>query len=87
MTKDHDAGSPKFCYTVRDVLDTMTQEQKNTLYYYMSMALKERVKIKSPCASIESFDDNQKKVFYYLVGCALEKELDSDILEIVKGDN
>lgn len=87
MAKDSDAGSPKFCYTVRDVLDTMTQEQKNTLYYYMSMALKGKVKIKSPCASIESFDDNQQKVFYYLVGCALEKELDSDILEIVKGDN
>lgn len=73
--------------TVKEVLDTMTQEQKNTLYYYVGMALKEKVKIKSPCADIESFDDNQQKVFYYLVGCALEKELDSDTLEIVKGDN
>lgn len=73
--------------TVKDILDTMTQEQKNTLYYYVGMALKEKVKIKTPCAAIESFDENQKKVFYYLVGCALEKELDSDTLEIVKGDN
>lgn len=87
MAKDPNAGSPKFCYTVRDVLDTMTQEQKNTLCYYIGMALKEKIKIKYPCASIESFDDNQKKVFYYLVGCALEKELDLGTLEIIKGDN
>ena len=73
--------------TVKDILDTMTQEQKNTLYYYVGIALKEKVKFKYPCAGIESFDKNQKKVFYYLVGCALEKELDSEILEIVKGDN
>ena len=73
--------------TVKDILDTMTQEQKNTLYYYIGKALRERVMIKSPCAAIDSFDDNQKKVFYYLIGCALEKELDLGTLEIVKGDN
>lgn len=73
--------------TVKDILDTMTQAQKNTLYYYVGKALEEKVKIKSPCAAIESFDENQKKVFYYLIGCALEKELDSETLEIVKGDN
>lgn len=73
--------------TVKDILDTMTQEQKNTLYYYIGIALKEKAKFKYPCAGIESFDGNQKKVFYYLVGCALEKELDLDTLEIVKGDN
>lgn len=73
--------------TVKDIIDTMTQEQKNTLYYYVGIALKEKIKIKFPCASIESFDDNQKKVFYYLVGCAFEKELDLDTLEIIKGDN
>lgn len=72
--------------TVKDVIDTMTQEQKNTLYYYyVGIALEEKVKFKYPCAAIESFDDNQKKVFYYLVGCALEKEFNS--IEIVKGDN
>ena len=73
--------------TVKDILDTMTQEQKNTLYYYVGMALEEKVKFKYPCAAIESFDNNQKKVFYYLIGCALEKELDLDTLEIVTGDN
>lgn len=73
--------------TVKDILDTMTPEQLSTLYYYIGMALKEKVKIKSPCASIESFDNNQQKVFYYLIGCALEKELDLDTLEIVKGGN
>ena len=71
--------------TVRDIINTMTQEQKNTLYYYVGIALEEKVKFKYPCAAIESFDDNQKKVFYYLVGCALEKEFNS--IEIVKGDN
>jgi hypothetical protein len=73
--------------TVKDILDTMTQEQKNTLYYYVGMALKEKIKFKYPCAAIESFDENQKKVFYSLVGCALEKELDLGTLEIVTGDN
>lgn len=87
MAKDSDAGSPKFCYTVRDVLDTMTQAQKNTLCLYIGAALKDKTKVKPPYAAIESFDDNQKKVFYYLVGCALEKELDLGTLEIIKGDN
>ena len=73
--------------TVGDVINTMTPEQKNTLYYYVGKALMERVKIKSPCAAIESFDDNQKKVFYYLVGCALDESLKNDTLEIIKGDN
>ena len=73
--------------TVKDILDTMTQEQKNTLYYYVGMALEERVKFKYPCAAIESFDENQKKVFYYLVGCALNENLKNDTLEIIKGDN
>ena len=73
--------------TVKDILDTMTQAQKNTLYYYVGTALKEKVKFKYPCAAIESFDENQKKVFYYLIGCALEEELDLETLEIVKGDN
>jgi hypothetical protein len=73
--------------TVKDILDTMTQAQKNTLYYYVGKALMEKVKIKSPCAAIESFDENQKKVFYYLVGCALDENLKNDTLEIVKGDN
>lgn len=73
--------------TVEDIINTMTQEQKNTLYYYVGMALKEKTKFKYPCAGIESFDDNQKKVFYYLVGCALEEELKDNVLEIIKGDN
>lgn len=74
--------------TVGDIINTMTQKQKkNTLYYYVGMALHEKVKFKYPCAAIESFDDNQKKVFYYLIGCALEKEFDSETLEIIKGDN
>lgn len=73
--------------TVGDIINTMTQEQKNTLYYYVGMVLRERIKITSPCAAIESFDENQKKVFYYLIGCALEKEIDLGTLEIVKGDN
>ncbi len=73
--------------TVRDIINTMTQAQKNTLYYYVGMALKEKVKYKPPHVAIESFDENQKKVFYYLIGCALEKEIDLGTLEIVKGDN
>ena len=72
--------------TVRDILNTMTQEQKNTLYYYMKKALKEKTRWNPPYASIESFDENQKKVFYYLVGCALEKGFNDDVLEIIKGD-
>lgn len=71
--------------TVKDVINTMTQAQKNTLYFHMEMALEGKAKLNAPYASINSFDDNQKKVFYYLVGCALEKELNS--IEIVKGDN
>lgn len=72
--------------TVRDVINTMTQEQKNTLYYHIGMALKETIKIESPCAAIETFNEEQQKVFYYLVGTALEEQ-DMSILEIVKGDN
>lgn len=73
--------------TVRDILNTMTQAQKNTLYLYVGRALRDKTKVKPPYAAIESFDENQKKVFYYLVGCALEKELDLGTLEIIKGDN
>lgn len=72
--------------TVRDILNTMTQAQKNTLYLYVGRALRDKTKVKPPYATIESFDENQKKVFYYLVGCALEKELDLGTLEIIKGD-
>ena len=74
--------------TVRDVINTMTREQKNTLYYYVGRALKEKVKYNPPYADIKSFNKDQEKVFYYLVGCALEKEFENDVLlEIVKGDN
>ena len=73
--------------TIKDILDTMTQAQKNTVYFYVGMALKEKVKYNPPHADIESFNDIQQKVFYYLVGCALEKELDLGTLEIIKGDN
>ena len=72
--------------TVKDVLDTMTQEQKSTLCFYMRMALNEKTKYNPPYADIESFNEDQKKVFYYLVGCALEKSTDLGILEIVKGE-
>lgn len=71
--------------TVKDVINTMTQAQKNTLCFHMERALNGKAKCNLPYASIGSFDDNQKKVFYYLIGCALEKELDS--IEIIKGDN
>ena len=73
--------------TVGDIINTMTQAQKNTLCLYVGAALKDKTKVKPPYAAIESFDENQKKVFYYLIGCALEKEIDLDTLEIVKGDN
>lgn len=59
--------------TVGDVIDTMSDEQKNTLYFYISAALKGKGIAKHPCAAIESFDENQKKVFYYLIGIALDK--------------
>ena len=64
----------------------MTEAQKNTLYYYIGKALSEKVEIQSPLASIKSFNDEQQKVLYYLVGTALV-EHDMSILEIVKGDN
>ena len=63
----------KYDPTVRDVINTMTQAQKNTLCLYIGAALRDKTKVKPPYASIESFDEKQKKVFYYLVGCALEK--------------
>lgn len=70
--------------TVKDVIDTMTNEQKNTLYFYINAALKGKKITKSPYADIESFDENQKKVFYYLIGAALDKSCTPDVLEIVK---
>ena len=73
--------------TVKEVLDTMTPAQKNTLYFHVGMALNEKIKYNPPYADIESFNEDQKKVFYYLIGCALEKDLDSETLEIIKGDN
>lgn len=73
--------------TVEDIINTMTQEQKNTLYYYMKKALREKTRWNPPYAAIESFDENQQKVFYYLIGCALEKNFENDVLEIIKGDN
>ena len=69
--------------TVADVIETMTKEQKNTLYYYVGKALSLKIKYGN-CADIGSFNDEQQKVFYYLVGSALE---DASVLEIVKGDN
>lgn len=70
--------------TVRDVINTMTDAQKNTLYLYIGAAIREKVKIKPPYATIESFDENQRKVFYYLIGVALDKFYESDVLEIIK---
>ena len=70
--------------TVRDVINTMTDAQKNTLYFYIGAAIREKVKIKPPYAAIESFNEDQRKVFYYLIGVALDKFYESDVLEIVK---
>jgi hypothetical protein len=70
--------------TVRDVINTMTDAQKNTLYFYIGTAIREKVKIKPPYAAIESFNEDQRKVFYYLIGVALDKFYESDVLEIVK---
>lgn len=70
--------------TVKDVIDTMTTAQKNTLYFYIRNALKEKVKVKPPYAAIASFNENQQKVFYYLIGVALDKSYKSDVLEIIK---
>ena len=70
--------------TVKDVIDTMSDEQKNTLYFYVGAALKGKEIAKPPYAAIESFDENQRKVFYYLIGIALEKSRTPDVLEITK---
>ena len=70
--------------TVKDVINTMTDAQKNTLYLYIGAAIREKVKTKPPYAAIESFNEDQRKVFYYLSGVALDKFYESDILEIVK---
>lgn len=59
--------------TVGDVIETMSDAQKNTLYFYINAALKGKEKTKPPYAAIESFDENQKKVLYYLIGIALDK--------------
>jgi hypothetical protein len=72
--------------TVGDVLKTMTDEQKNVLYYYICSALKKKVKITSRFVSLDTFNDDQKRVFYYLIGRALD-EPDDKILEIVKRGN
>lgn len=69
--------------TVEEVIATMTDKQKNTLYLYVGNALKTKQRTKPPYAGLETFDENQTKVFYYLVGLALETR-DEDILEIVK---
>lgn len=73
--------------TVKDVINTMTTEQKNTLYFYIACCLKEKIKVKPPYAAIESFDENQLKVFYYLIGAALDKAWETEILEIVKEES
>lgn len=75
--------------TVRDVINTMTQAQKNTLYLYVGNTIwGDKTKVNPPYAAIDSFDENQKKVFYYLIACASKKELDSDTLKtIMEGDN
>ena len=70
--------------TVKDIIDTMTTAQKNTLCLYVGATIKEKVKAKPPYAAIESFNENQRKVFYYLIGVALDKSCESDILEIIK---
>ena len=72
--------------TVKDVIDTMTQEQKNTLCFYIRQAFDGKVKMDEKLANIESFDKDQQKVFYFLVGCALEKSIDLGVLEIVIGE-
>ena len=71
--------------TVADVINTMTKEQKYTLRFYIGQASREKIKNIPKCADIESFDENQLKVFYYLVGAAIEKTVNKDdILEIVE---
>lgn len=72
--------------SVKDVINTMTTAQKNTLCLYVVAALKEKVKTKPPYATIESFNEDQRKVFYYLIGVAfvLDRSCKSDILEIIK---
>ena len=73
--------------TVKDVIDTMTDVQKNTLYLYIGAALEGKEITKPPYAAIESFDEKQLKVFYYLIGVALDKFYESDVLEIIKEES
>ena len=71
--------------TVADVINTITKEQKNTLYFYVGLALREKIKRVPKGAAIESFDENQLKVFYYLIGAAMENTVNKDdILEIIE---
>lgn len=70
--------------TVGEVIDTMTTAQKNTLYFYVGVILKGKVVTKPPYAAIESFNENQRKVLYYLINCALDESNKPDVLEIVK---
>lgn len=64
--------------TVGDVLNTMLEEQKTILYAAMGYAIKgeeipPRVRLKI-LDLIDGMNDNQKKVFYYLLSKALDKK-------------
>lgn len=71
--------------TVKDIIGTMSDAQKNTLCLYMRSAYGlGKIKCKPPYAAIDSLNENQKKVFYYLIGTALDKSCTPDVLEIIK---
>ena len=67
--------------TVESIINTMSEKQKKTLYYFVGCAIKGRHgEDLKQYRVLNTMNERQKKVLYYLIDCA-HKEYN---LEIVK---
>lgn len=79
--------------TVQEVFDTFNKEQKKIVTELFTAAFENRrprMKIVEGSTYIrsilDSMNEDQLRVAYYLIGCAVSKKLTPDDLQVLKGD-
>ena len=63
--------------TVKEVIDSYTDDQKEILYYMAGKAL-EMEYISKAIEVVNQMNDAERSVFWYLVGCAIEDGMKSN---------